>query len=167
VTIHLHKFFSHFNVCISEANCRRDITQSQNHAVQPAVPEKSKEPSYMQKPLSRVSIWVHRGAEITDLSHMRLWPLTRLSFGLQSITTESPISSAKAFLPWRSSTPAQKARKGSGTWEASRPPDTRSVQSQPGETQFTRIFLLRFSNAASYLSVWYTAFQIDRLHLLS
>ena len=167
MTIHLHKFFSHFNVCISEANCRRDITQSQNHAVQPAVPEKSKEPSYMQKPLSRVSIWVHRGAKITDLSHMRLWPLTRLNFGLQSITTESPISSAKAFLPWRSSTPAQKLRKGSATSEASRPPDTRSVQSQPGEIQFTRMFLLRTSSAASYSLAWYTAIEVNWFHLPS
>jgi hypothetical protein len=165
--LHLYQFLSPLDSRMSGANCRHDSTQLQNHAVQPAVPEKSNEPSYMQNPLSRVSIWVDRGEEITDLSHMRLWPLTRLSFGLQSITTESPISSAKAFLPWRSSTPAQKARKGSGTWEASSPPDTRSVQSQPGETQFTRIFLLRFSSAACHSSAWHTVFQIDLLHLLS
>jgi len=150
---------------MSGVYCRYHSPQWQDRL--PARYEKSNDPSFKQKPLSRVSIFVSRRENITHLSHMRLWPFTRLSFGLQSITTESPISSGKAFLPWRSSTPAQKARKGSGVWEASRPPDTRSVQSQPGEIQLTRMFLLRTSSAACYSSAWYIAFKVEWLRLPS
>ena len=87
------------------------------------------------------------GSGSIHLSHTRFWPLTRLSFGLHSMATASPISSAQAVRPWRASKPSQ-AVFSLGLVSLAVASATMFVYMNPGEIALTLMFFSLYSSAA-------------------